>query len=114
MKKLILKCLIIIAFGGFAGESGESVLDYDWRVEKEAMQIVMCESGGRHEGLWGDMDKPYPAYGIAQFQRRTFEYFKKLAGRPELKWKNKDDQLWLLRWAIKNGHARHWSCYKKA
>lgn len=112
MKRLILTCLIISVVG-FAGESGESVLEYDWTVEKEALQIVMCESGGHHDGIWGDLDKPHPAYGIAQFQRRTFEYFKKLAGRPGLKWKNKDDQLWLLKWALVNGHAGHWTCDKK-
>lgn len=113
MKKLILTCLTILFVVGFAYPSGESVLEYDWKLEKIVSQIVMCESGGRHEGVWGDLDKPHPAYGIAQFQRRTFEHFKNMAGRPELKWKNKDDQIWLLKWAIKNNLAHHWTCYKR-
>jgi accessory colonization factor AcfC len=105
MKVIILIVAIILVT---VNNSGESVREYD-AVEKEALQIVMCESGGKHD-VWGDLDKPYPAYGIAQFQKRTFNYFKKLAGKPELKWKNQDDQLWLLRWAIRNGYSKHWTC----
>lgn len=93
--------------------SGEVVLDIDWKIEREVYKIIKCESGCVH-GLWGDKNKPYRAYGIAQFQKRTFDWLKKLAGRPELKWKNEKDQLWLLRWAVKNNYSKYWSCASDA
>jgi len=104
--------ITVVVFFAMAVSSGESVLDIDWEVEREVEKIIMCESGGRHD-VWGDLDKPHRAYGIAQFQRRTFNYLKKLARKPELEWKNKDDQLWLLRWAVKNNMSHHWTCASK-
>lgn len=78
--------------------------------------VIACESTWRHYDangriLVGDKHLPIQAYGIAQFQIRTFNWLKDLAGRPELSWKIKDDQIWLLRWAIDNGYGSLWSCY---
>ena len=111
MKRYLAFLILLIVC--YAQSSGENALDICWETEYRAKKIVMCESGGRHNGVWGDLDKPYPAYGIAQFQKRTFDWMKKLAGRPELEWKNKEDQLWLLRFAIKNNLQHHWTCAKE-
>lgn len=78
--------------------------------------VIDCESTWRHYDdngniLVGDKHLPIQAYGIAQFQIRTFKWLKDLAGRPELNWKVKDDQIWLLRWAIDNGYGDLWTCY---
>jgi hypothetical protein len=73
--------------------------------------ITKCESGDKHN-RWGDGGR---AYGIAQFHERTFNWMRKLAGHPELQWKNEADQKWLLIWAINHGYGKHWNrCYKRA
>ncbi len=81
-----------------------------WENQKE--QILECESDNRHYDTGGKIKKGDGgrAYGIAQFHKKTFEVLKKLARRPELDLKNKDDQLWLFDWALKNGHAHNWTC----
>lgn len=76
-------------------------------------RIIQCESSNRHEGIWGDINYKYPAYGIAQFQERTFNWLAKLSGEKGLSWKNKQDQIWLLNWAIENGWGHLWTCYRK-
>jgi hypothetical protein len=78
--------------------------------ERVKLDILACESGFRHDGIWGDGGR---SYGIAQFKQRTFKWLSGLAGRPDLRWANKHDQLYLLDWAIENGYARHWTCYGK-
>ncbi|MFP4019329.1 MAG: hypothetical protein ACLFUH_08765 [Bacteroidales bacterium] len=79
-------------------------------------QVIECESDWRHYNksgylLEGDQHLPRQAYGIAQFQVRTFRELKNKAGKPELRLENKEDQIWLLKWAIKNGYGKKWSCY---
>ena len=83
-----------------------SLGDYRDLIEK----IIQCESGGIHE-KWGDLDKKYPVYGVAQFQERTFYWLADLAGQ-ELEWKNEQDQRWLLEWAIENDYGYLWTCYR--
>ena len=78
-----------------------------------AQNIVMCESSARHDGVWGDKHKSYPAYGIGQFQERTFYWLADKAEMTGLKWNKVDDQLRLLLWAIDNGHANLWTCYRR-
>lgn len=85
-----------------------SSLQEDLRVEKEKLIILSCETKFRHDGVWGDQGK---SYGIAQFQKVTFDELKNRANKPALQWKNQDDQLWLLDWALRNGYAKKWSCY---
>lgn len=84
--------------------------------EPKWKQVIECESKWKHYNengylLEGDQHLPIKAYGIAQFQKRTFVELKNKAGRPELRIENKDDQIWLLKWAIKNGYGYKWSCY---
>ena len=69
--------------------------------------IIECESGGKHEGVWGKANE----YGIAQFMEKTFYW---LAEKSELQnpdWKNKDQQIWLLNWSLQNGYQNKWTCY---
>jgi hypothetical protein len=80
---------------------------HDLQVEKEKIKILSCESGFRHDGVWGDDGK---SYGMGQYQEGTFNHLKQLAGKPNLKWKNNKDQIWLLDWAIRNGFAKYWTC----
>lgn len=83
--------------------------EMDAEIEREKLRILTCESGIRHEGIWGDGGR---SYGIAQFQYPTFDDLRSQAGRPDLRWKNMNDQLWLLDWALRNGYGRYWTCYK--
>lgn len=75
------------------------------------LAIIACESSGRHDGVWGDGGK---SYGIVQFQKRTFDYLAARSGMRGLDWKDKNDQLALLSWALDNGHGNNWTCYEKA
>lgn len=77
---------------------------------KEICDIVSCESNWKHEGVWGDNGK---AYGIAQFWEGTFYWLAELAGLEKPNWKSKEQQLYLLNWALDNGHANNWTCYRK-
>lgn len=78
-------------------------------VEFIAQDIVSCESGGDHF-----QKNPSGASGVAQFKKKTFDWFKKLAKREDLNWTNEDDQLWLLHWALSHGYGKHWECYDGA
>jgi hypothetical protein len=85
-------------------------LQYDLHVEKKKLEILSCESGFRHDGIFGDNGK---SYGIAQFKQKTFVYLRGLSGNMKLKYMNKEDQKWLLDWAIRNGQVHNWTCAKK-
>lgn len=75
----------------------------------KAEQIILCESGGRHEGVWGKAGE----YGIAQFMRKSFYYMAEQAGLENPNWYNKNQQVQLLIWALEKGIAKkHWTCYK--
>lgn len=88
-------------------EAGERLEELETRVA--AAEIIECESNGRHDGVWGDGGQ---SYGIAQFKKGTFDYLKKKAGEEGFEWKRREDQLALLRWALKNGYGGHWACYR--
>lgn len=113
-KTILVGLAIVLAFVfgveiGYQRGHAQGLLDAeDRQIEFMVNYIIHRESTGRHEGVWGDKHLPYPAYGIAQFQKRTFNWMKKLAGRTDLSWKNEDDQRWLLAWALKNGYGSHW------
>ncbi len=70
-------------------------------------EIVECESGGKHE-IWGKAGE----YGIAQFMEKTFYWLAEKSGLKNPDWKSKDQQLWLLNWAVENGHSEEWTCAK--
>lgn len=71
--------------------------------------ILDCESSGKHDAR-GDSGR---SYGIAQFQKPTFDRFTKLAGVKGYQYRNPIHQLKLMNWAIDHGHGEHWTCYSK-
>jgi len=75
-----------------------------------ADRIVDCESRGKM--VWGDLDKEHPAFGVAQFQKRTFDWLNELRGTT-LNYFDEQDQRSMLYWAIKNGYIYLWSCSSK-
>lgn len=71
--------------------------------------IIACESGWRHDGVWGDHGR---AYGIAQFHETTFYELAKKYGYVGGHWQNLQDQITVLDLAILNGDAeKHWACW---
>jgi hypothetical protein len=92
-----------------AGEDLASTNFNDWALTYVMEEVTTCESGGDHS-----QRNPSGAFGIAQFKKKTFNWMKQMAGKPELNWTNENDQLWLLAWAIRNGYGKHWECYDRA
>jgi hypothetical protein len=77
--------------------------------------IIQCES--QNQMVWGDLNYyekgvNIRSYGVAQFQERTFNYLKGLANADQLNFYDRDDQVYLLKWAIENGYGYLWSCYR--
>jgi hypothetical protein len=72
--------------------------------------VIWCESKGDHSAI-GDLNYEYQAFGIAQFQIRTFNWLKELSGYYNLRIENEKDQIILLNWAINNDFGYLWSCY---
>ena len=121
---LIVLTIAALQFGMYVGRKAEAstawpsdldqlkirlvATEYELDLEREKLSIILCESGVKHQGVWGDGGK---SYGIAQFQLATFRELRAEAGRPELRWKNRDDQLWLLDWALRHGYGKYWSCF---
>jgi len=85
----------------------EDIDKWDIIVDK----IIQCES--QNQMVWGDLHLPIKAYGVAQFQFRTFEWLKELANAPRLNFYKEKDQVWLLKWALQNNYGYLWSCYNK-
>lgn len=77
--------------------------------KKIVVAIIKCESDGRHN-VYGDGGR---SYGIAQFQKATFHWLAGKSGMKGLKWKDRDDQIQLLTWAVRNNYGHLWTCYKK-
>ena len=69
-------------------------------------RVIQCESGWKHEGVFGDSNR---AYGIAQFHRPTWDLFNKQRNT-NLDYYNLDDQLNMISWAFANKYQSHWSC----
>ena len=72
--------------------------DYDY-----LSKVIMCESGFRHDGVFGDSGK---AYGIAQFHEPTFLRY--CSGD----WKNMDNQLDCFTRMMTSGLQSNWTCAK--
>ncbi len=94
-------------------DEAEAVIRHRIELLLTTQSIIMCESGGKHDGVWGDSNLKYPVYGIGQFQERTFYWLAKQAGFKKVSWKKVDDQLRLLLWAVDNGYAGLWTCYRR-
>jgi len=72
-----------------------------------AFKIIYCESGFNQSaiGKAGEI-------GVAQFLPSTWAWMKNKSGL-DVDINNANDQLRLLLWALQNGYANHWTCYKK-
>jgi hypothetical protein len=80
-----------------------------------AEKIIQCES--QNQMVWGDHNYyengvNIKSYGVAQFQERTFNWLKELANKPKLDFYSRQDQVWLLNWALENGYSYLWTCSK--
>ena len=73
-------------------------------VSEMMINVAYCESGLRHEGVWGD---DFTSYGCWQFQRKTFDRY--CAGN----WFNFNDQTECAAKMFSNGLAPHWTCFKQ-
>lgn len=74
-------------------------------------RILKCESD-LDENTIGDKNLEFRAYGIAQFQVRTFNWLaKKFNFKGSIN--NAEDQIKLFKLAIDNGYGYLWSCSKK-
>ncbi len=86
---------------------------------KETIEkIIFCESSGRHYDrngnlLVGDLNHRHQAFGILQFQKRTFLWLASKSERDDLSIHNEQDQIWLFDWAISNNFGYLWTCYNK-
>jgi hypothetical protein len=74
-------------------------------------EIINLESGGRHDGVWGDDGK---SYGECQWQEHSFNYYKRLYGMLKAEWKNRYDQTQLMVRCLRDGYGYEWTTYKTA
>lgn len=75
-----------------------------------ADRIIMCESSGRNVSIIDS--NGLPSRGIAQFQDRTWAWMSKAAGIEGSPMEPEKARAVLI-WALKNGHGKHWTCYRK-
>lgn len=92
------------------GRNQYKIVQQEMVYESIVENITYCESRDIHDRTsWAG------AYGRAQFMERTFNWMKGLAGKENLEWRNEEDQMWLLNWAIRKGYGSHWqTCYRQA
>ena len=76
---------------------------------KLMIDIIECESSGRHNAVGDDG----VSYGIAQFRKETFYEFAKQAKFSGLRYRNPIHQLKVMSWAMDNGYGYRWTCYRK-
>ena len=72
-------------------------------------KLIDCESSGRSVRIVDS--NGYYSYGILQYQKATWDYFSKqsgIVGDPMVP----NDAIEMTRWAVKNGHGEHWTCWR--
>lgn len=114
IKSFIFLAYILLAFP-YKIHSSTHILNYEQEMNKItiiAKKVMKCESPTGKHNIWGDLNYPHHAYGIAQFQKRTFYWLSNLSGKKNRQWKNKKHQIELLEWALTNGHENLWTCYR--
>ena len=75
-------------------------------VEKESyFKTIQCESGFKHEGLYGDHGL---AYGVAQFHLDTFK-----ANCPDLDYTDMNDQLNCMAKMFTEHQQHQWTCFHR-
>lgn len=97
----------------FQDNSVQNTVNYyaqKYRVSgKEMLAVLRCESGLKHEGIYGDHGL---AYGIAQFHEATFNSFQSKSGL-DLNYRDQNNQIELMAWAFANNLKSHWTCATK-
>lgn len=114
IKSFIFLAYILLAFP-YQIHSSTHILNYEQEMEKIkviANKVMGCESPDGEHDHWGDLNYKYKAYGILQFQQRTFIWLSNLSGKKNMKWKNKNHQIQLFEWAVKNNYGYLWTCYR--
>jgi len=76
--------------------------------EKMLDWVIMCESSGRHEGIWGRQGE----YGILQFKQKSFYWLSKKYNFTG-DWKSKEDQIDLFLLVSEEDKYKHLSCVRK-
>lgn len=127
MNKLIISILIGLLFvcgvqiGIYKGrllekEKSAETINENVNLKKEllkyekAMDVIECESNGKHYGTWGDNGR---SYGGLQIQQATFNELAGEMGKPNLHWWRFKHQLQVFFYALENGKAHKWSCAKE-
>jgi len=70
------------------------------------VNVAYCESGIRHDGVWGDDGL---AYGLFQFHKPTFYKF----AAEGMDYYSLDDQIEVAAWMFANDLESHWTCWRK-
>ena len=125
MTKIIISILIGLLFvcgvqiGIYKGrllekEKSAETINENANLKKEllkyekAINVIECESNGKHHGVWGDNQK---SYGALQIQQATFKELSEEMGKPNLHWWRFKHQLQVFFYALENDKAKKWSCY---
>lgn len=93
--------------GQIMGKKGSNQLDIATVVQR----LIYCESGGQNVAKL-DSNGKY-SYGVLQIQWSTWNQWSKgsgIIGEPM----NKVDAVKMAKWAIENGHIKHWTEWKYA
>lgn len=121
---IIINLLCMITVGYFSFEFGRmvqrqaDVKEYfttaqdEERFIIETINLVICESGNKHEGVWGDNGK---AYGRFQFWKIGFDDLVKITGNEDLllDWQNSTHQYFIYKQAYKKQlTSKYWSCFR--
>lgn len=78
-------------------------------VDQEMLDyVIMCESSGRHEGIWGRDGE----YGILQWKQETWDYLSEELNY-QGDWQNRDDQIDFFLIAVQEGYGGYWTCFRK-
>lgn len=114
IKSFIFLAYILLAFP-YQIHSSTHILNYEQEMKKIKVitnKVIKCESPNGGHNHWGDLNYKYHAYGVLQFQQRTFIWLANLSGKKNMNWKSKKHQIQLFEWALVNGHGRLWTCYR--
>jgi len=89
-------------------QSEIDALRHELNKREKALEVIGCESNGRHIGVWGDNGK---SLGWLQWQYKSFRHIVNEMGKPELRWTDRDHQLEAFLYAIDNGYEHWWTCF---
>lgn len=109
MRNLFIVFAVALMITIFTVKSSPLGTDAITPFEKVRHQVGWHESRNNHNVRPGDNGL---AHGKYQFHKRTFDWFKGMAGMSDLDIARERDQEILFKWAIENGYSRHWTCIR--